>query len=226
MLYEKGRDVDSICPLGCRCAASGARIRVYFTCSVCHAGSVREAPGAAPRIVHRAGMAHRTGEVDTIDALLHAAHGASQWADRIERLCLFRRACRGSTSTRGARGNSWEALPKSSHKMPNPGSTSSRARPQLESVFEMLLDVVEGDASLQPDDHVDESTSATISAAAPIAPRPGFRPPRAEPRVSRRTPGLVVRVCGCSGRILRPAQRKVKYTTESGRFRLPKCVRA
>ena len=56
--------------------------RVYFTCSVCHAGSVREAPGAAARIV--LGMPANTVNFGGVaDFLRRTAHDGRFTAARL-----------------------------------------------------------------------------------------------------------------------------------------------
>jgi mono/diheme cytochrome c family protein len=51
MIYEKGRDPRFDLPIGMSMRRVQGLDRVYFTCSVCHTGSVRDAPDAEPRIV-------------------------------------------------------------------------------------------------------------------------------------------------------------------------------
>jgi mono/diheme cytochrome c family protein len=51
MLYEPGRDPRFDLPVGMSMRNYQGVDRVYFNCAVCHTGSVREAPGEAPRYV-------------------------------------------------------------------------------------------------------------------------------------------------------------------------------
>ncbi len=51
MVYEDGKDPRFDMPIGMSMRRVMGVDRVYFTCSVCHTGSVREAPGAARQIV-------------------------------------------------------------------------------------------------------------------------------------------------------------------------------
>ncbi|MEO7192734.1 MAG: di-heme-cytochrome C peroxidase [Vicinamibacterales bacterium] len=51
MIYEAGKDPRFDLPIGMSMRRVMGIDRVYFTCSVCHTGSVRERPGAPPQIV-------------------------------------------------------------------------------------------------------------------------------------------------------------------------------
>lgn len=51
MIYEEGKDPRFDLPIGMSMRRVMGVDRVYFTCSVCHTGSVREAPGAPRQIV-------------------------------------------------------------------------------------------------------------------------------------------------------------------------------
>ncbi|MGH7500501.1 MAG: cytochrome c [Longimicrobiales bacterium] len=51
MIYEDGKDPRFDLPIGMSMRRVQGIDRVYFNCAVCHTGTVRDAPGAEPRIV-------------------------------------------------------------------------------------------------------------------------------------------------------------------------------
>jgi mono/diheme cytochrome c family protein len=82
MIYEDGRDPRFDLPVGLSMRRVQGIDRVYFTCSVCHTGTVREAEGATRRIV--LGMPANTLNFGGIaEFLRRTAHDPQFNADRM-----------------------------------------------------------------------------------------------------------------------------------------------
>lgn len=82
MLYEEGRDPRLDLPVGMSMRRVQGIDRVYFTCSVCHTGEVRESPDAAARII--TGMPANTFDLGALGDFLFRA--ASDWKFRSSRM--------------------------------------------------------------------------------------------------------------------------------------------
>lgn len=94
MLYDAGTDPRFDMPIGMSMRRVQGVDRVYFTCSVCHAGSVRDASGSPRRIV--LGMPSNTVDFGAVVEFLRRSSNDSQFAaDRmmplIEELATRRR---------------------------------------------------------------------------------------------------------------------------------------
>jgi mono/diheme cytochrome c family protein len=94
MIYEKGRDPRFDLPIGMSMRRVQGIDRVYFTCSVCHTGSVRERSEAAPHIV--LGMPANTVNFGAIGEFLRRVardprFSASRMMPQIESLAALRR---------------------------------------------------------------------------------------------------------------------------------------
>ena len=94
LIYEPGRDPRFDLPIGMSMRRVQGIDRVYFTCSVCHAGSVRAAPDAAPTIV--LGMPANTVNFGGLAQFLRSVAAdnrfvASQMVPRIEAMAALRR---------------------------------------------------------------------------------------------------------------------------------------
>lgn len=93
-LYEPGRDARFDLPVGMSMRRVQGIDRVYFTCAVCHTGSIREAEGASPRIVP--GMPANTLNFGGVAEFLRRsgndpAFDAERLVPRIEELASLRR---------------------------------------------------------------------------------------------------------------------------------------
>ncbi len=82
MIYEQGRDPRFDLPIGMSMRRVKGIDRVYFTCSVCHTGSVRDAPGAPRRIV--LGMPANTLNFGGVGEFVRRS--ANDWRFRASRL--------------------------------------------------------------------------------------------------------------------------------------------
>lgn len=82
MIYEEGRDPRLDLPIGMSMRRVQGIDRVYFTCSVCHTGVVRDAPDADPRII--TGMPANTFDLGALADFLFRS--ASSWKFRSSRM--------------------------------------------------------------------------------------------------------------------------------------------
>ncbi len=79
-LYEEGRNPRFDLPIGTQMRRVQGLDRVYVNCALCHAGSVRERPGAEPTIV--AGMPSNTVDLGAFTRFLDGAAKARKFRDR------------------------------------------------------------------------------------------------------------------------------------------------
>lgn len=82
MIYEEDRDPRLDLPVGMSMRRVQGIDRVYFTCSACHTGVVRESPDAPARII--AGMPANTFDLGALGDFLFRA--ASDWKFRSSRM--------------------------------------------------------------------------------------------------------------------------------------------
>lgn len=82
MIYEEGRDPRLDLPIGMSMRRVQGIDRVYFTCSVCHTGVVREAPDAPRQVV--LGMPANTFDLGSLADFLFQS--ASSWKFRSSRM--------------------------------------------------------------------------------------------------------------------------------------------
>jgi len=82
MIYEEGRDQRFDLPIGMSMRRVQGIDRVYFNCAVCHTGTVRDAPGAEPRIV--VGMPANRFQLGTLALFLF--NSAANWKFRASRM--------------------------------------------------------------------------------------------------------------------------------------------
>jgi mono/diheme cytochrome c family protein len=82
MIYEQGKDPRFDLPIGMSMRRVQGIDRVYFNCAVCHTGTVRDAPGAEPRIV--LGMPANRFELGTLAQFLF--NSAADWKFRASRM--------------------------------------------------------------------------------------------------------------------------------------------
>lgn len=82
MIYEPGKDARFDLPIGMSMRRVQGIDRVYFNCAVCHTGTVRDAPGAEPRIV--LGMPANRFELGTLAQFLF--NSAADWKFRASRM--------------------------------------------------------------------------------------------------------------------------------------------
>lgn len=105
-IYERGRDPRFDLPVGLSMRRVQGIDRVYFTCSVCHAGTVRAAPDAAPALV--LGMPANTVNFGGLAEFLRRAadddrFAAAEMMPRIDAMAdLRRRDYAGNASYRPA----------------------------------------------------------------------------------------------------------------------------
>jgi mono/diheme cytochrome c family protein len=82
MIYEDGRDPRFDLPIGMSMRRVQGIDRVYFNCAVCHTGTVRDAPGAPPRVV--LGMPANRFDLGALATFLGDAAG--DWKFREDRM--------------------------------------------------------------------------------------------------------------------------------------------
>jgi mono/diheme cytochrome c family protein len=68
MIYEKGKDPRYDLPIGVSRRKVQGLDRVFLNCAVCHTGTVRDAPGAPPRVI--AGMPANTFDIGAFEEFL------------------------------------------------------------------------------------------------------------------------------------------------------------
>ena len=82
MIYEEGKDPRFDLPVGMSMRRVQGIDRVYFNCAVCHTGTVRDAPGEAPRIV--LGMPANRFDLGALATFL--GNSAADWKFRSSRM--------------------------------------------------------------------------------------------------------------------------------------------